>query len=76
MYINLHSTFAPLTEAYKRAQKDANDFTTLPDEELAMEMKRLDEMAKKTIESANHERDELIQSKSFCCFVLGLVILI
>ena len=52
-----------IKNAYERAQKDANDFTALPDEELATEMKHLDEMEKDTIEEANRERDELIKSK-------------
>ena len=52
-----------IKNAYERAQKDANDFTALPDEELATEMKHLDEMEKDTIEDANRERDELIKSK-------------
>ena len=55
-----------IKNAYERAQKDANDFTALPDEELATEMKHLDEMEENVIEDANRERDELIKSKYDC----------
>jgi len=50
-----------IKKAYERAQKDANDFSALPDEELATEMKHLDETEKAAITDANRERDEIIE---------------
>ena len=47
--------------AYELAQKNANDFSSLPDEELARQMKLLDEAEKDIIEDANRERDEIIE---------------
>ena len=52
-----------LQDAYERAQKNANDFSVLPDEELATEMAHLEKTEQEAIEEANREREEIIQSK-------------
>ena len=50
-------------KAYERAQKESNDFSSLPDDELARQMRVLDEAEKDIINDANRERDEIIQSE-------------
>ena len=52
-----------IKNAYERAQKDANDFSASSDDELATEMKHLDEMEKEMLELVSRERDEIIESK-------------
>lgn len=52
-----------IKNAYERAQKDANDFSVSSDDELATEMKHLDEMEKEMLELVSRERDEIIESK-------------
>ena len=47
--------------AYEQAQKKADNFAALPDDELALELKQLDEEEKRIIEEADRERDEMIE---------------
>mmetsp|Transcript_6805 Transcript_6805/g.15512 ORF Transcript_6805/g.15512 Transcript_6805/m.15512 type:complete len:1196 (-) Transcript_6805:237-3824(-) len=47
--------------AFERAQKDATDFSVLPDGELVLQMKQLDEAEQDIIEDANREREEMIE---------------
>ncbi|KAL9185978.1 hypothetical protein ACHAXT_005216 [Thalassiosira profunda] len=49
--------------AYEQAQKKADNFAALPDDELAMELKQLDEEEKQIIEEADRERDEMIEQE-------------
>jgi hypothetical protein len=50
--------------AYERAQKNANNFKTQPDDgNLVLQMKLLDESEQQIIDDANRERDEIIQSE-------------
>ena len=52
-----------IKNAYERAQKDANEFSASSDDELATEMKHLDETEKDMLEKVSRERDEIIESK-------------
>ena len=47
--------------AYERALNNAHNFSALPDGELALQMKLLDESERQIIDDANRERDELIE---------------
>jgi hypothetical protein len=50
--------------AYERAQKNANNFKTQPDDgNLVLQMKLLDESEQQIVDDANRERDEIIQSE-------------
>ena len=52
-----------IKHAYENAQKNANDFSSLPDAELALQMKQLDEAEQDIIDDANRERGEIIESE-------------
>ena len=52
-----------IKHAYEHAQKNANDFSSLPDAELALQMKQLDEAEQDIIDDANRERGEIIESE-------------
>jgi hypothetical protein len=49
--------------AYERALNNANNFTALPDGELALQMKLLDESEQQIIDAATRERDEMIEGE-------------
>lgn len=72
-----------IKRAYEKAQKDANDFSALPDGELAFQMKQLDEAEQDIIDEANRERAEIIESKyryssieySLILFMLAMILI-
>ena len=51
--------------AYERAQKEANDFAASSDEELALEMKKLDEAERDIVEEADREREEILAGERY-----------
>jgi hypothetical protein len=50
--------------AYERAQNNANSLSALPDGELALQLKILDESEQQMVGNANRERDEIIDGES------------
>ena len=58
--------------AFKRAQTRAEDFAVQPDDELAAEMKQLDEDEEAIITDAELERDEIVTSK--CRYLSDLLL--
>lgn len=50
-----------IKSAFERAQKEANDFSASPDEELALQMKQLDEAEQDIIDDASRERGEILE---------------
>ena len=55
-----------IKSAYERAQKEANDFASVPDDDLIVQMKQLDETEEEIINDANRERDAIIE----CTFLM------
>ena len=54
--------------AYERAQNNANIFSALPDRELALQMKILDESEQQIVDNANRECDEIVEGE-LCCVI-------
>lgn len=57
------TTAALVKTAFERAQKNANSFSALPDRELDLQMKLLDESEQEIVDVATRERDEIIESE-------------
>jgi len=55
--------------AYERAQNNANIFSALPDRELALQMKILDESEQQIVDNANRECDEIVEGE--LCYVIN-----
>ena len=53
--------------AYERAQNNANSFSAIPDGELALQMKIMDESEQQVVDNANRERDEIVECE--LCYV-------
>lgn len=57
------TTAALVKTAFERAQKNANSFSALPDRELDLQMKLLDESEQEIVDVATRERDEIVESE-------------
>ena len=55
--------------AYERAQNNANSFSAIPDGELALQMKIMDESEQQVVDNANRERDEIVEGE--LCYVIN-----